>query len=114
MDDVLADVKIGDPTAQVDNDVEMADVPPRAVHKQEKQKKDRKEKKLKKDGKEGKEQEKRRAHDATKAEANRDANGQKHSSVTGDAKADANGHKKRRHNEMDGDVNGTTTKKSKR
>lgn len=60
MDNVLADIKIDDPTAQVDHDVEMADIAPRAVHKQEKQKKDRKEKRkdqkekrIKKERKEG-------------------------------------------------------------
>ncbi|KAL8732174.1 MAG: hypothetical protein Q9166_002921 [cf. Caloplaca sp. 2 TL-2023] len=49
MDDVLADISAEDPTAQIGNDVEMADVAPRAIQKQEKQKKDKKEKKSKKE-----------------------------------------------------------------
>ncbi|KAL8739219.1 MAG: hypothetical protein Q9181_000110 [Wetmoreana brouardii] len=51
MDDVLADINIEDPTAQVHSDTEMADVTPRAVQKQEKRSKDKKEKKDKNDKK---------------------------------------------------------------
>ena len=52
MDNVLADIDIADPTANVDSDEEMADVAPRAVQKQEKQKKEkRKEKAGNKEGK---------------------------------------------------------------
>lgn len=54
MDNVLADINIGDPTANVDRDVEMADIAPRAVQKQEKQKKDKKEKNSTKEGREDK------------------------------------------------------------
>lgn len=36
MDNVLADIAIDDPTAHVNGDVEMADVAPKAVHKQKK------------------------------------------------------------------------------
>ncbi|CAD6564864.1 MAG: snoRNP complex protein nop56 [Alectoria sarmentosa] len=54
MDNVLADIDVEDPTADVDSDEEMADVAPRAVQKQEKQKKDKEEKK-KKEKKEKKE-----------------------------------------------------------
>ncbi|KAI4175792.1 MAG: hypothetical protein LQ343_001405 [Gyalolechia ehrenbergii] len=51
MDDVLADLNVEDPTAQVNRDTEMADVAPRAIQKQEKKKKDKKEKKGKEAGK---------------------------------------------------------------
>ena len=44
MDDVLADINLDNPMAPVDQDVEMADVVPRAVQKQAKQEKDRKKK----------------------------------------------------------------------
>ncbi|KAL8693280.1 MAG: hypothetical protein Q9224_003782 [Gallowayella concinna] len=44
MDDVLADINVEDPTAQIHEDTEMADVAPQAVHKQEKRKKDKKDK----------------------------------------------------------------------
>ncbi|KAL8951685.1 MAG: hypothetical protein Q9222_002365 [Ikaeria aurantiellina] len=52
MDDVLADINIEDPSAQVPVDTDMADAAPQAVHKQEKKKKD-KDKKSKKDKKAG-------------------------------------------------------------
>ncbi|KAL8797927.1 MAG: hypothetical protein Q9182_007110 [Xanthomendoza sp. 2 TL-2023] len=42
MDDVLADINVEDPSAQIHEDKEMADVAPQAVQKQEKQKKDKK------------------------------------------------------------------------
>ncbi|KAL9594150.1 MAG: hypothetical protein Q9219_007187 [cf. Caloplaca sp. 3 TL-2023] len=54
MDNVLADINVEDPTAQVHNDIEMADVAPRAIQKQEKQKKDKKDKKEKKKDKKDK------------------------------------------------------------
>ena len=44
MDDVLGEINIADPTANVDDDEEMVDVAPRAVQKQEKKKADREEK----------------------------------------------------------------------
>lgn len=40
MDDVLGDINIADPTANGDEDEEMADVAPRAVQKQEKKRAD--------------------------------------------------------------------------
>ena len=49
MDDVLADINVDDPTAQVGSDTEMPDAAPRAIQKQEKQKKDKMEKKDKKE-----------------------------------------------------------------
>lgn len=57
MDDVLADINVEDPTAQVGSDTEMADVAPRAIQKQEKQKDDNTEKKAKKDKKSSKKEE---------------------------------------------------------
>ena len=42
MDKVLADVNVTDPTAEIDNDENMADAAPRAVQRQDKQKKDKK------------------------------------------------------------------------
>ena len=66
MDNVLADIDIADPTANVDSDEEMADVAPRAVQKQEKQKKVKKEKKREKggtgNGEEGEKKKKKRKH----------------------------------------------------
>lgn len=50
MDSVLADINVDDPTAGADSDVEMVDIAPRAVQKQEKKSKDRKEKRKSKDG----------------------------------------------------------------
>ena len=55
MDNVLADIDIADPTANIDSDEEMADLAPRAVQKQEKQTKEKKEKRKEKgESKEGK------------------------------------------------------------
>lgn len=89
MDDVLGDINIADPSANIDSDREMADVAPRAVQKQEKQKKDKSElskeerKKLKKEAKK-------------KLEA---ANGVS-TSGAGDEKRDEG--KKRKHRDEDG------------
>lgn len=60
MDNVLADIDVADPTADVDSDEEMADVAPRAVQKQEKQKKDKKEKTKEKKGEESAKGEKKK------------------------------------------------------
>ncbi|KZF21934.1 pre-rRNA processing nucleolar protein-like protein Sik1 [Xylona heveae TC161] len=54
MDAVLADINVDDPTANADEDEEMADATPRAVQKQEKKKKDKEEKEEKKDKKDKK------------------------------------------------------------
>ena len=71
MDSVLADIDVADPTANVDDDEEMADVAPRAVQKQEKQRRDKKEKKKSK-GEHGLgEVKKKRKHDEVNGDGNR-------------------------------------------
>ncbi len=84
MDKVLGDINMKDPTAVVDSDNEMADVAPRAVHKQEKQKKDKKDKKESKK--------------ASKTEG----------AAEGEVK------EKRKHGDVSGEVEGKTEKKSKK
>ncbi|KAI4244890.1 MAG: hypothetical protein L6R40_002796 [Gallowayella cf. fulva] len=88
MDNVLADLNVDDPTAQIHNDIEMADAAPRAVQKQEKQKKDKKDKKSK-DKKES----------TTEGEK-----------VDGGEKKKK---KKRKHSEVEGDVSSRKEKKVK-
>ncbi|MCJ1274088.1 snoRNP complex protein nop56 [Puttea exsequens] len=77
MDNVLGDIQIADPTADVDSDEKMADVAPRAVQKQDKQKKDKKEKKKESDRRksgegvangEEKKKRKKRKHEAADGE----------------------------------------------
>ncbi|KAI4134946.1 MAG: hypothetical protein LQ347_001104 [Umbilicaria vellea] len=74
MDSVLADINVDDPTAGGNSDVEMADIAPRAVQKQEKKSKDK--------------AEKRKSKNAVPEDR-----------------------KKRRHNEVEGEVEGTKKKK---
>ncbi|MCJ1256328.1 snoRNP complex protein nop56 [Lignoscripta atroalba] len=72
MDSVLADIDTTDPTAGADSDVEMADIAPRGIRKQEKQKKDKKDKQEKKEKKSKKEgssdDKKKRRHSEVKGE----------------------------------------------
>lgn len=68
MDNVLADIDVDDPTAHVNGAIEIGDVAPRAIQKQEKRKKDKKKNKNElndkkaADGVDGEKKKKKRKH----------------------------------------------------
>ncbi|KAL8784443.1 MAG: hypothetical protein Q9213_003966 [Squamulea squamosa] len=97
MDDVLADINVEDPTAQVNIDTDMADVTPRAIQKQEKQKEDKTEKKAKKDKKDRKDKKDKKV---SRTELEQGEGGEKK-------------RKKRKNSEVDGDVDSKKEKKLK-
>ncbi|MCJ1331526.1 snoRNP complex protein nop56 [Thelotrema lepadinum] len=67
MDALLADIDVADPTADADQDEEMADIAPRAVQKEEKKKRDKKDKKERKEEK--KEKKKKRKIEESNGDA---------------------------------------------
>ncbi|KAL8668118.1 MAG: hypothetical protein Q9202_000096 [Teloschistes flavicans] len=82
MDDVLADINVEDPSGQAHGDMEMPDVAPRAVQKQEKRKKDKdkkhkKEKKAEEGLKEGEVVEKKKKKKRRQSEVDGDVESQK-------------------------------------
>lgn len=92
MDTVLSQMDIEKPSAQVDTDIEMGDVAPREVQKQEKQKKDKKDGKEKKDKKDKKKDKKSKSPKDDAVEVKK----RKHMEVNGDVATDGKKKKKKK------------------